>query len=389
MSVLKVMPDLLTPTFVPDLGDTLNWNGGRVTSCTLDYFTTKGIVNPWSWRKAMSVANRQGNVTNDELPSFNYGLQIAQTTGTPIALYNLVKQAPYYGRGFHHKLPQGGQADPYRISDFCGYWPNAIAPLKVYIPSRFAYITEVSALENEQFNLAFNPSLYEMLGADDGIIGANYNIWVDSLYPQSPSVGFTWRTGLLLKSDDTEVVIFSTLRLKTGSDNLISLFAGKSVEVLPFMANMPTSTIPDDTLSVGITASQWSNVKCYAYPDGIFKVKFNPSSDNTDQDTYSKVRVAELSAEFHDRTRTSVFIRCMVLGFDPNYRRDIENLYVGVFNADGERVAYHAVGNVSLSYLEHRHFKVVLDGNFGENYTVRVYWDGLEQREIPIRLNVG
>lgn len=399
MSVLKIMPDLLTPTFVPDLGDTLNWNGGRVSSCTLDYFTTKGIVNPWSWRKAMSVAYRQGNVTNEELPALNYGLQIAQTTGTPIALYNLVKQAPFYGRGFHHKLPQGGQADPYRISDFCSYWPNAVAPLKVFLPNRVAWTNDVSALAYENWAIEHDTSLSKLLWEADGepaqgmFNGASVP-W-EGLYPASGASGLDWRVGVLMVADggNTVALTFSKIQLYDGNVNLVSLFQGKDVDVLPFMCNISRDVLPDNANFASINASQWSGIKCYAYPDGIIKIHFNEENDLTGQDQYSKASVAEFTANYHDEKRMSIAVRLTLIRFDNQlntYAKSIDNAYIGVYDESGNRVTYDAMGTIwfsnNLDIYDHRS---VFDGNFGENYTVRVYWDGLEQREIPIRLNVG
>lgn len=135
MAVLEVLPDTYTPTLAADIRDTLNANGGKVTDTLTSFFTLAGNHNPWSKNKIMHIPYKQGVATDAEKktagggePSVNrYGITLIGGYGTtPSIIYAVMRNAP---EGFTYKLPTGGEASPYRLADFCGYYPAAASPI--------------------------------------------------------------------------------------------------------------------------------------------------------------------------------------------------------------------------------------------------------------------
>lgn len=134
MAVLDIIPDLYTRA--EDIRDTLKANGGQVTDTLTSFFTAAGNNNPWSKNKVMYIPYCIGVATEAEKktagigePSANrYGITLIGGYGTtPSDIYDDMRH--YASEGFIYKLPTGGESSPYRLADFCGYYPAAAAPI--------------------------------------------------------------------------------------------------------------------------------------------------------------------------------------------------------------------------------------------------------------------
>ena len=151
MAVLEVLPDTYTPTFTVDIRDTLNANGAKVTDTLTSFFTLAANNNPWSKNKVMHIPYKQGVATDAEKKTAGGGESSANRYGitliggygtTPSVIYAIMRTTP---EGFTYKLPTGGEASPYRLSDFCGYYPAAAAPISSIFNNEVELTPPISA----------------------------------------------------------------------------------------------------------------------------------------------------------------------------------------------------------------------------------------------------
>lgn len=160
MAVLDKIPDLYYPTMMEDIRDTLNANGGEVTNNLASFFAPSAFNNPWSKDKAMHIPYKVGIATEEEKktagegePSANrYGITLVGGFGTtPSLIFQIMKKTP---EGFTYKLPTGGEASPYRLSDFCGYYPAAASPISSIFNDEVE-LTPPSSPSLGDFNLTY------------------------------------------------------------------------------------------------------------------------------------------------------------------------------------------------------------------------------------------
>lgn len=191
--VKDVLPSVYTTTMMEDIRDTLNANGGRVTDDLTSFFKAAANNNPWSKDKVMHIPNRVGVATSQEKktagsgePSVNrYGLTLVGGKGTtPNVIFALMHNdrgglslgAP---EGFTYKLPTGTEASPYRLSDFCGYYPAASAPIASIYSGEVILTPPVSA----------NLSGYDLSFFNRTNVDADKEITFDDLYPPTDADG--------------------------------------------------------------------------------------------------------------------------------------------------------------------------------------------------------
>lgn len=424
MSDIKVAPFLGTETSLPDLRDLMLRNGGRVTENLVSYFEPRAMISPWARRKPMIKANdtdilefepsTQANIEEiDEMRDLGYGISVPSVLSEPPSrLYTLVEQE-YNGFGYHYHRPRGGVESPYRISDFCGYWPNAIAPMKIILPSRIAYVglygeegTEIDALRFTEFSLAaldYNSSLAIKDGLD---IARWYHVPAGPpIYPAVPDTVSGWRSGvyMLAQGGDSltgyytiEAVAFGRFSLLNDSavdpnqTEFLAHFGGATVKMLPIMADMPYETIPDDYLKVGINENDWLGVTTYALPDGITEVEVDGEIGAV-QEMYSRVRIIDVFGQYYDSNKESVFVKFVVDG-QPDYI----NLYgpptsitialVSDYDASGDisNAPQQTFYGVDLSSIQVLTAQFDRDRTFTD-YHIELWWDGKRQRSVKIR----
>lgn len=396
MGVLKIMPKVLTETFIPDLTDTLNANGGRVSSHTLSYFKSTAMVDIFAARKPVIKAGDNDYLANEEFWSdpINNGFTFAKVQNkTPYDLYTMVAASPFNGLGVKYNRPMGTSNAPFRYSDFCEYWPNAVNPMKVMLPSRVAYETEKSALANIVFALR-TQDFNGLVGTLDGVDGyANRASLIGgSMYPESGgSADLTWRAGVYMYADNasTSAVALYEMPLYDGTTDLCQLFRGKDVKMLPILTNISSSILPNKTIKVGMNASDWANTTIYALPDGISTVHFDDEGEGYGQDVYNKAYNVEFSARYYDDTKTSVFIKWVVVGTPDQYWTGMVNTpYVGVYDQSGNMITRKAFATFDAGkiYDNVAIYTAQLDNFYAmDNCTARLYWDGFKMAEIPIQ----
>ena len=394
MAVKKVMPDLLDETFMPDLLDTLNANGGSVSGNLLSFFTAAAIANPWSARKGI-VSTQYPKLEYDDFEALRFGLELPSSIynkfyGNPLNLFNIVKN-DFEGLGYRHRLPRGQKTEPYRLSDFCTYWPNAVAPLKMVLPSRIAYTTEGDAVKETRFYLQSEYNWNEDMAELDGFGGVGYGINALALYPSSGGAGVDYRAGVLMVCGNTVAICFGDLCLQDpNGTNLLSLFAGQQVEMMPLISNIPESVLPPQITKVGLSDINWDNVETYALGDGIIKVNVDDENARVLQDEYNKAAIVEFNAFCHDRSRHSVAVRLILKNRNSDYGADLENLYVAAFDENGNRIdaTMKAQGDVWLRPNEIKQYRLVINSeSITEWSTIRLYWGGIEMRAEPIHYN--
>ena len=112
---------------LPELKETLQIHGGHVTNKLSSFFKTETNINKWAKFKPIAK-NTLAQLDFASQKASNFGLVASTFTGT-VSGTSIV----YSGiTPWTHSLPQGGITSPYRLSDFCGYYPLAMPP--VYVP---------------------------------------------------------------------------------------------------------------------------------------------------------------------------------------------------------------------------------------------------------------
>lgn len=282
MAVLTRIPDTFTTTYMVDLRDTLNANDALVTDNLTTFFTKSANINMWSRRKPV-IAAKAGTLTDAEMASagvaytlYNsvarYGLTIVGGKGvTPKSLYQAVTAI---GSGIAYYLPQGGESQPLRLSDFNGYYPAAVQPL-------FGSLSGVVTIDPLTGSNTYD---FEYFKATAG--ASSDSLSFDDLYQSKDENGntITWRTGLVLvsktDSDDVRVVMDSITKTFTDSNK------GKSFYALQFITSLPSgATAP------AINSLMWADYWQYPIPDGSFELTIRNTSSGGSTGVQSSILV--------------------------------------------------------------------------------------------------
>lgn len=111
--------DILPKQFTwNDLRDTLNSHGGSVTNEGETAYLPSANLDKWSYYKPVRHRKLVGQLTDEELKSVNYGLEVpVGSTDPEIAITS----------NYAYLLPRKG-IDTFRIDDFIGYNPKSTAP---------------------------------------------------------------------------------------------------------------------------------------------------------------------------------------------------------------------------------------------------------------------
>ena len=406
MSAYKVVPDKPNTDNhgqVPlvNLRDTLNVNGGNVSDADLrTYFGAYNGCNPMAARKPIIVG---GNTTIvDDMSAYNYGLSIAKVTGkSPLDLYDIVMGGDYNSLGYKYSRPTGGEAAPYRFSDFCGYWPNAISPITVLISGRMPYSGDNSALTSIRYPISGDWDFVNRVGILDGVPqnGTHWNIPTTAICPHAVGEGMSYRFGVLMYDPDNSsnsCVAFSQFPLANESTiddtNLVSMYQGREIKFMPFISNVSSGYYPDGVLVKNINPNDWGGTECYALPIGVFGVYFDDSSNPERQDQYDRVRIVEFNGFYNKDGKTGVYARLILTGWGQQSYNPIYGLTISIHDANGNRLDFKSFGNVGLG----ANFDIsdIYTAQFNTNQTfegctLRVSWgDGTNtylQREIKIQ----
>ena len=408
----KVGPDANSFTYWPDLVALINseQNGGRMPSPTdtsfLTLFQPRSMTQPFSLRKGVIKANDTDWIEwhdYDEMANlqYPYGLSVPFVQNrSPYELFNEVEQQ-WNGLGFFYHRPHGTAAEPFRVSDYNRYWPNATNPMKILLPSRIAH-TDIHAFENFGFSLAVT-NWNNAIGIVDGLEAAQNFYAVPAGPPLWPSVNGTtggWRSGVFMYTEggDTLEGIYSIMAVAFGSFHLkgtlpndpnetefLSIFAGKDVKMLPILSNISTSVIPDDCVKVGIDDSEWLNTITYALPDGIVEVHIDSEDERELQEMYSRVRIYDFWGQYYDANKDSVFVKLIVEG-EPDligFHGSPSRIKIGIFNDYGEEIASKEFLGKDLSTIQI--LTAQFDGNSFDGHHIEVWWDNKKQRSMRIR----
>lgn len=110
-----------------DLRDTINSGdyGGDASNILGSFFNAS--INPWARYKPVIYATT-AKLTDAQLKSVNYGLSMPSATAFA---QNLSTIQAVCNKSWVYNCPAGGASQPLRVSDFCGYYPNAEAPIQV------------------------------------------------------------------------------------------------------------------------------------------------------------------------------------------------------------------------------------------------------------------
>lgn len=396
MSDIKIAPFVLDETFLPILRDLMLRNGGRVTDENLiSYFQPRAMIPPFARRKGIVKANDTDYIEDaevDEMALYNYGISVPMVEGqSPRSLYTKVIEE-FFGLGFFYHRPRGGTESPYRISDFCGYWPNAIAPMKIILPTRVAYITEPSEANDLSFGLTIL-NLNDVVGLADDVVSANKYHAVPAGPPIWPSASGTsgWRGGVYMKLsgyDTTEGVDTTIEAVAFGGFTYLSVrdyFAGSVVEMLPIQSNMPEEIIPSNQVVFGINESDWANVITYALPDGVIEVEFDSPETLGSQTQYSKGRVIDFWGQYYDSNKDSVFAKLVIENgaesvIDPITSLTIAIVKDGIEEFEQSQTFYPSWGQYPSTFT----VQFDSDRTFID-YHIELWWDGKRQRSVKIR----
>lgn len=110
---------------VQEIGSILNAAGGSVNiNQPLTFFTAAAKINKWARNKPENY-NKVTALSDRERKLNNFGLSVSISASTP---RNLLARAANGEDFYPYILPTGGEAHPYRLSDFLGYNTAAPAP---------------------------------------------------------------------------------------------------------------------------------------------------------------------------------------------------------------------------------------------------------------------
>lgn len=232
MSVLSKMPAVGQLMNAKDLEDTLNANGGTVTSDTSTFFSRTSNIDVWSERKpVVDTYNPQPSLmTTSEMAVqkndsgvvvSRYGLTFLGGAKEPKDYFTSVNLLQ---KGYIYNLPKLGEENqPMRISDFHGYLPSAQLPLMTTFPDGYEFEY-----------LSYDYELNGIELADKTIEGQLYR---EDLYPNLPNRGVYIR----LEDGSYDFTVVGSLNFK--SDNFVkkalSKLAGKKFTIMEFLTNAP------------------------------------------------------------------------------------------------------------------------------------------------------
>jgi hypothetical protein len=276
-----------------DVIDTLRANGGYVPDVvegdnkrltpSLGIYQPEADINMWSRRKP--VINKKANVlTTAEMATSGIG-DTAFTNGTarygitivggaavtPADIYKGVK---WYGAGAMYFLPTGGEdKEPYRLSDFNGYYPAATEPLRGSL-SGVITIDPLLGSDNTEFDFFVRTT-----GSDSDSLS------FADLYPTDGVDGntITWRTGVVLvnkaNEDDVRVV------LDAFDADFTNANKGKTFYGVQFLTS---------TTATSASTALWQRSVQYAMPGKMFEltVRNTSSGGNTGAQNLISIFVA-------------------------------------------------------------------------------------------------
>lgn len=257
MAVLTRIPDVDTTTYMVDLYDTLNANGGTVTYNLGSFFTKAANINPWSRRKpivdtrnvqpiVMTTEDMAEQLNSSGVVASRYGVEIIGGAYKPEDVFNSIKLLE---RGYYYALPKAGMANqPMRLSDFNGYYPSAEIPLQTTFADgyKFDYL---------QYDYPLNG--IELRDSDDSNDGQLYR---KDLYPSN-----VVNRGIYVRLDDGsyDFAVVGSLKLKSEPfvRQALSKLAGKKFTIMEFLTNAPTTWS-----SFAVEDFVASGYFCYALP---------------------------------------------------------------------------------------------------------------------------
>ena len=129
MAVHSIIPN--TNVSFNDIRDTLNANGGSVTNDFVTAFQERAKINVWSKHKPVRNNIDFCQDFDASKPDYNATWWRAWDGNcgfSPLKLshYNQLPDiTDGILNGWTHELPSGGAGSPYRLGDFCGYYPDA------------------------------------------------------------------------------------------------------------------------------------------------------------------------------------------------------------------------------------------------------------------------
>jgi hypothetical protein len=177
-----------------------------------------------------------------------YGLSIAGGLGvTPLALYNHVGK----NGAISYHLPEGGELSPYRLSDFCGYYPKASMPISG------AYQGTQKITQGEAVALDY----FENINQSDG------SMTFENLYGSTTD----WRKAAILIEENPENPLRPVRDVQIGeiSSVFTGLYPNKTFTVVQFITTLPQGkAVP----ALG-NANGWKDYVQYAIPDGTFTLE--------------------------------------------------------------------------------------------------------------------
>lgn len=252
------IPSLYTPTLATIIRDTLRDNDGEVTDNLLSFFRPDANINMWSLRKPY-FNNKIGVLENSEAQTAGkkidgyegsttcrYGLSIAGGLGvTPLALYNHVGK----NGAISYHLPEGGEFSPYRLSDFCGYYPKASMPISG------AYQGTQKITQGEAVALDFLENINQSEGS----------MTFEDLYVSTTG----WRKAAILVEENPENPFRPVRDVQIGeiSSGFTGAYPNKTFTVVQFITNY------DGLLPPRPSDNEWKNYTQYAIPNGTFTLE--------------------------------------------------------------------------------------------------------------------
>lgn len=397
MSYDKIVPrDHL---YWPDLVEFLNRNGAKVSGGdTISMFRKASMISPWSYWKPMVKSNDTDYIEEGEPQTLEYGITVAKVENLPPAeLYKKVVEE-FFGLGFYYHRPKGSNAyptEPYRFADFQGYWPNAIPPKKIHLPTRVAYVDELSEANDLRFGLSptnFNGTMAIHDGLLDGRPEDRY--CVNSGLPLWPSASATdeWRGGVYMRigGGDSLEGYYTTEAVAFGSFTYLSVrsqFAGQVVEMLPIFANMPFDRYPEGVTKFGINASDWEGVTTYALPDGITNAIFDSEQEPNTQAQYSKARVLDVWSAYYTDNKDDVFVKLVLEGLYDNFNEPYSSVKISICNEfDTELDSKTFYPNWNEDNIQILTAQFERDRTFTDCH-VEIWFEGKKHLTIPIREN--
>jgi hypothetical protein len=342
MAVLTKIPAVNNATVMTDIRDTLNANDGIATDNLVTFFTKAANLNMWSRRKPV-IANKTGTLTDAEMASaglsfsfYNsvakFGLTIVGGKGvTPKTLYQSVASI---GSGIVYYLPQGGESQPLRLSDFNGYYPAAIQPLR----GSLSGVVTIDPLTGS--------STYDFQYFKSTAGTSSDSLSFDDLYQSKDENGntITWRTGLVLvnksNADDIRVVMDSITKSFTDSNK------GKSFYALQFITSLLSGT-----LDPAADSQLWKDCWQYPMPDATFELVIRNTSSGGSTGIQSSILVSVtagypkfIGLDDNPYSDVSMKFTLRVVGGNGN----VSNFSVGLYKEASctNRVSYQSFSNI-------------------------------------------